>query len=446
MKHRASGERGFKVIKRSLSDLFKKGQLQAASLGVSGTLSLLDQLVASATNFLTGVIVGRACTKGEFGLYLLCFNILLLVIDLQNSLLASPYTVMSQKAKGKALAEYTGSSLFQQLLLGLLVVATLMVSSNFLSSLNPSYSGLSPVMKALVLAMSFILLKEFIRKLCFAHLFMKGALWLDVSVAVIQLSILTALFLQGKISASWVFLIMGFACFLSVVGWLIMNKGLYTFSPRLFFSHFKRNWSFGSWLFGSSILWAASMTLYPWILAYYHGPEATGIWGACWGVVSLANPLMLGVQNFLGPRIVRSYASSGISGLTARVKRDSLLFLIIVLPFVAIFLTLGGRLTGLFYGEKYLGNGGVVQVLSINLLMMAACYPFSYGLLAMEKVRTYFLANIVPLLTTVSCGIFLVRIFGPLGVALGLMIGVSITATIIIICFLKSSRMAAING
>jgi len=106
-------------------------------------------------------------------------------------------------------------------------------------------------------------------------------------------------------------------------------------------------------------------------------------------------------------------------------------------------LSVGGELTVMFYGQKYFGYSKVVQILALNLVMMAVCYPFSYGLLAMERVRTYFMANIVSLIITMSCGIFLVRAYGPLGVAFGLMLGVSITAAIIIYCFFRSSRMAS---
>ncbi|NPA94262.1 MAG: oligosaccharide flippase family protein, partial [Thermodesulfobacteria bacterium] len=362
-----SQEGGLKGPQKARRRLIRAGQNQIKSLGLEGILSLLDQLVASATNFLTGVIVGRACTKGDFGLYLLCFNILLLVIDLQNSLLAAPYTVMSQRSSGRQLCVYTGNSIVQQLFLGLVVAIMLKLAAIFIAPISPAFSGLPPVMDALALAIAFIMLKEFIRRVCFAHLFMIRAFWLDLSVAAIQLLILTFMFIRGTISPKVVFWVMGFACLSGVGGWLILNRHIYSFSIKDFLGHFKKNWSFGSWLFGSSILWAVSMTLYPWILAYYHGPEATGVWGACWGVVSLANPLMLGVQNFLGPRIVRAYAEFGISGLKFRVKWDSVLFFMLVLPFVALFLSVGGELTVMFYGQKYFGYSKVVQILALNL-------------------------------------------------------------------------------
>ena len=45
-----------------------------------GWFSLVNQGVVSATNFLTGVLIGRFCTKEEFGLFVLGFSIVLLVL------------------------------------------------------------------------------------------------------------------------------------------------------------------------------------------------------------------------------------------------------------------------------------------------------------------------------------------------------------------------------
>ena len=74
-----------------------------------GSLSLLDQGVASATNFLTGVIIARGCSKEELGLYMLGFSLILLMTDLQTSLIATPYMVYAPRLKGEAHASYTAA-------------------------------------------------------------------------------------------------------------------------------------------------------------------------------------------------------------------------------------------------------------------------------------------------------------------------------------------------
>ena len=87
-----------------------------------GIVSLADQAVASATNFLTGVIIARACSKEELGLYMLGFSLILLMTDFQTSLITTPYMVYAPRLKGSAHALYTGSTLIHQLAFCLLTM------------------------------------------------------------------------------------------------------------------------------------------------------------------------------------------------------------------------------------------------------------------------------------------------------------------------------------
>ena len=87
-----------------------------------GILSLADQAVASATNFLTGIIIGRAGSKEELGLYILGLSLILFMTDLQTSLITTPYMVYAPRLKGKAHALYTGSTLIHQLVFCLVVM------------------------------------------------------------------------------------------------------------------------------------------------------------------------------------------------------------------------------------------------------------------------------------------------------------------------------------
>ena len=80
-----------------------------------GIISLADQAVASATNFATGIIIARACSKEELGLYMLGFSLIFLMTDFQTSLITTPYMVYAPRLKGRAHALYTGSTLIHQL-------------------------------------------------------------------------------------------------------------------------------------------------------------------------------------------------------------------------------------------------------------------------------------------------------------------------------------------
>ena len=65
-----------------------------------GTITIIDQAVASATNFATSVIIGRACSKDELGFYMLGVYDHAVCDGMQQALILSPYIVFSARRPG----------------------------------------------------------------------------------------------------------------------------------------------------------------------------------------------------------------------------------------------------------------------------------------------------------------------------------------------------------
>ena len=386
-----------------------------------GWFTLVNQGVVSATNFLTGVLIGRFCTKEEFGLYMLGFSIVLLVMDLQISLVSTPYMVYSPRLKGTALRLYSGSSLIHQLALTTIVMLVLVVWGGFLS-FGSGPAGLSSVVWALVVTIGFIMLREFVRRICFADLRMEIALIFDLCVAALQISGLLILAKFGLLSATHAYWVIGIACGVAGAGWFLLNRAGFKIQISQAISDLTHNWTFGKWVFASGILWAISMNLYPWFLTSFHGTASVGVWGACLGVLALANVPLAGVQNFLGPKIANVYANGGMLALRRFALKTSALLSIVMSILCCALLILGEPLLVLFYGEKYSGNGVVVFVLALSLVAASVAFSFSRALFAIERADIDFKINFVPLLILFTFGLSFVRSYGPLGAAFGLLI------------------------
>jgi len=404
-----------------------------------GWFTLADQGVASATNFLTGVLIGRFCTKEEFGLYMLGFSIVLLVMDLQISLVSTPYMVYSPRLKGTALRLYSGSSLIHQLALCTIVMLVLVVWGGFLSfGFGPA--GLSFVVWALVVTIGFIMLREFVRRICFAGLRMEIALIFDLCVAVLQISGLSILAKIGFLSATNAYWIIGIACGVAGVGWFLLNRSGFKIQISQAISDLTLNWTFGKWVFASGILWAISMNLYPWFLTFFHGTSSAGVWGACLGVLALASVPLAGVQNFLGPKIANVYADGGMLALRRFTLKTSVLLCFLMSILCGALLILGEPLLVLFYGEKYSGNGLVVFVLALSLVAASVAFSFSRALFAIERADIDFKVNFVPLLILFTFGLSFVRSYGPLGAAFGLLIANLSASVVRLVYFFNLSR------
>ena len=76
-----------------------------------GVISLIYKSLVSGTNFLTEVIIDRACAIEEFKLFFLTLSTLLFVIDVQASLITRPYMIHSPHLKEEENLYYSGSTL-----------------------------------------------------------------------------------------------------------------------------------------------------------------------------------------------------------------------------------------------------------------------------------------------------------------------------------------------
>jgi O-antigen/teichoic acid export membrane protein len=401
-------------------------------------LSVVDQGVASAANFLSGVIIARVCSKAELGLYMLGFSLLLLLTTLQTSLITTPYMVYAPRLKGKAHALYTGSTLIHQLAFCLVIMLGVMCGALVASS-GVGPRGLGSVLWALALLIGLIMLREHARRVSFARLKLTTAFIFDLCIAIGQVGGLLLLAHFRLLSASRAYWVIGSVCGIAVLGWLWMDRGFY--EPRIdeSITDLKKNWVLGKWVFASGLVWSVAMNIYPWLLAGIDGVASTGIWAACLGVVSIGNPALLGIQNFLGPKISHVYAVEGHNALRKWVLQVAATLVLPLLLFCLVMLVWGGHLLVLLYGKQYAGYGTIVVILSLNFFVTAIAFGFSRALFTLDRARADFLVNFATLFIMIMLGIWLVRAFGPLGAAFGLLGATCAAESVRFIVFLRLS-------
>lgn len=385
-------------------------------------LVLGDQAIASANNFLTSVIIGRVCSQDEFGLYTLGFSISIFAATAQSALILSPFSVISPRLDHREGRLYSGSSLIGQLVFSLLAGAALIVAG----LLHPAQGGidrLGPVLIALGLVLVFVQLREYCRQVSFARLDARGAFSFDLMTLGLQGTGLLLLAFSGNLSAVHAYHVIGLACGLPSLLWLLVNARSFSFQFARAGLDVGRNWSMGKWLLGTSILYAGSNQIYPWVLAAIRGPEATGVLAAGLGTVFIANPFLIGMNNLMSPRAAHAMAHGGIPEVRKVIFRGIRLFLVVIGLFCLFMLFFGGTAVGLLYGPNYAGFGNVVRVLALSQLASALAFPINSGLLAMDKPDVGFKSYLLSLAVMILLGFWLVKSFGPLGAAWGLLLG-----------------------
>jgi O-antigen/teichoic acid export membrane protein len=334
--------------------------------------------------------------------------------------------IYTPRLKGSDRTLYTGSTLLHQLVLCFLTILTL-ISGIIIIEHGIGPRDLIPVLWALVAIIEFIMLREYARRVYFTCLKVKKVLLLDTSVAINQIIGLLLLAKFKVLTASRVYWVFGFASGVAVIGWLWFERNHYRLQIDESIADLKKNWTFGKWIFASGLVLTVGVNLYPWLLAFFYGTASTGVWAVCLGIIALGNPFVLGVQNFLGPRIIHQYTEYDGKSLRRFVLKTSAIFALLMLIFSLVMIFLGDPLVSWIYGVRYTGNSLVVTLLAFNAGVNAVAFLYSRALLAIERAYADFLINFMTLFIMATLGFWLVESLGLLGAAFGLLGGSLVT-------------------
>jgi O-antigen/teichoic acid export membrane protein len=404
--------------------------------GQKWLLTLADQGIASAGSFLVTVIIGRACAREQLGLYFLGLSILGLLMEFQNVLIWSPFTALSPRIKGCAHARYFGSTFVHQWVFsGFSILA--LAGTGFFLSRGWGSPGLGPVVWALAIVGSFITFQQYARRICLANLQIKAAFLLDSGTTLIQVGALLLLAYLGKLSAIHAFEMIGLATFLAALLWFLWARKGLAFSKTSVVSDLGHNWAFGKWLLGGNLALFLGCQIYPWILNGLHGTTVVAALAACQGVVALVNPFLQGTTNFLAPKATRAFAQGGAQGLLALVRKSTLAIIPVTVLFCLGFFAFGSRLASFIYGAQYANLGPVITLLALNVLIASIAIGVDYGIWAMGRTDLNFSIELARLLITCTIGLWLVKDFGLLGVAWGLLLGSIVVLVIRAMVFKK---------
>lgn len=397
-----------------VGDLWRLAKSRAA-------LTIADQGIVSAANFAATIIVGRFCSKEELGIYALGFTLVLLAQNTQQSLVTSAYMVFSPKMDREERHAYTGSMVMHHALIAGICLVAFSCAAIILQPTGNA--ALAPLLWTLAIASGAILLKELARQMSFAALRIHIAFLLDSIFAVTQVSGMLLLALAGVLSGSNAYWVLGLAGLISGLTWLIARGKTFQVEKHRIASDFQRNWLFSRWIFATNLAFIASNQLYPWLLLTFHGTTANGEFGACYTIVMLTNPFILGVGNFLAPRSVHALTDEGVPAMDRVVRMASLFFLVLMGSFALSMLLMGDWVLYLLFGPKYLGLSATVALLAASQLAFSLNIPLNHGLNALERPEVAFKALLCSLVVTATLGVWLVWRFGPPGVALGLLCG-----------------------
>jgi O-antigen/teichoic acid export membrane protein len=313
-----------------------------------------------------------------------------------------------------------------------------------LISLGVGPRALEPIAWVLVGAAPLLLLREYIRQLCLAHLHMVTVVLLDSFVSVLQLGCLAALGYLGALTVGRAYVVMGLACAVPCLAWFLLGQPALRLVASQWLSDWKHNWAFSRWTLSSFLIGSTTPYLMPWVVALIHGEQATGVLAACQTLVNLAGTYVTGVTHVLTPQAARAFADGGFQALRQVLRRTAVLFGVTLGLFCLAVLCAGDLPAILVYGDRYTQVGMVLTVLALNTLTNSLGITAGNGLWVLERPWANLRADVWAFLGTFSGAIFFVPRFGVLGAALALLTGTSVG--VLIRCLTLFRLMRELQG
>jgi O-antigen/teichoic acid export membrane protein len=381
--------------------------------------SWADQAAVSLANFIALILIARWGGASEVGIYAVGYSVIVMVLAVQESMITRPYSIHLYHPHGQA-KEHAFSSLVMSAILSAAVTVGFAACSLALMGFS---AEVATVGWALAVAAPLVLLREFARRFCFAHLKVVDALVLDILVAALNVAILCTLAAMGRLSAATAFLSIGASCGVGGLAWLYLARRQFEPSFKHLSAVIRQSIGLGKWVMFSHLTAHAQGYSSHWLIMSVMGAAATGIYAACLSIVAFANPLIYGFCNILTPRFVRTLQNEGMAGLKLQAARDTLVLVSAMALFCAAVAIGGDQAMRLLYaGSEYQGHAHLLNVLALACLVSAAGVPACTAMTSAQRAGLSAGVTAASALGTVAVVWWCLTQWGLLGAAYGMLV------------------------
>ena len=401
-------------------------------------VALVDQAVVSGTNFVTGWALMRLVGETGMGVYTLAMTLVIVGVGMQTELVTNPFKVYGQSKRGNTLRRYAGSAVIHQAVCSGLLLLLLVGAAGAAGQLDK----LSSILPALLVFGPMVMAREFVRQMSFAAFRFDEALRSDAIVSSWQILSIALLWAAGRLSAPAVLATYGAGCGLSVYVWYVRSRDRFRYDRRMVLRHLSRNWRFARWTLATFLVGSTTPFVMPWVLAAYHGEDATGLLAACNALIGLSYMFTTGIANWLTAGSARAYVQGGRAELMRVVWQTTGLMMLGLLPFVGLVWCCGEEILTFVYGDRVEGLGRVSFVIACGMLAVATNIVTGNALWAIDRPQDGLKADVSVFAATVALAVWLVPGHSVMGAAVATALGVTLGAVVRTLSLIAALRRA----
>jgi O-antigen/teichoic acid export membrane protein len=374
-----------------------------------GYWAAADQGIISITNFVAAIILGRAVSPEEFGIYAVGFLMTRFVRAIQDGLIVQPLNALGAVLQDSKFQEYAANTGILQIIIALLSAISAATLGWILTILGNDVAG--PTATALWFILLTWQLQEFIRRAFYTRSEVIKAVINTGLASAVRLGILWWWDAQAALSGKAGLDAIGWGAVAAIILGLWQARGYWAFRNIQLWQTFKKNWKFGGWIMGGSIAnWVAS-ELYPLLAAGLISFAAAGAYRALQNLVAPVHVLLRATDTFFTPRAAKVYHQTGFGGLNRMLRIIYLVSGVPIIGMLIIATLFPEPLLHLLYGETYVAYSGSLFLMAIFYGLWYAYWPLQTAFKAVRLTSPIFIANIAAIFCMFTIGIWGIQQF-----------------------------------
>ena len=394
-----------------------------------GYLAAVDQGAISVANFAATIILARAISPTDLGVYGVGFTALRLVRSVQEGLTIQPVNTFGAAMDGETFRRYATSTSLIQILLALSSSVAVALAGWALTVTGNDTAG--PALFSLWFVFLFWQLQEYIRRLLYTRSAVLSAVFNTILANAVRIALLLWWASGQRLNG-----ISG----LDAIAWgalAALIPGLWQ-TRRYWTPHFsglvdtwKRNWEFGRWVMGGTIANWISVEFYPVLTAGMISFAAAGAYRALQNLVAPIHLLLRATDTFLTPRAARQFTENGHHALARTLRLVYLVSGLPILGLLSLAMLFPVPILRLLYGETYVAYSGGMVLMAIFYALWYAYWPLQTAFKAARISRPIFIANLSAMAVMFTIGIWAIIRWGVYGTIAGQALNALVVALIL---------------
>jgi O-antigen/teichoic acid export membrane protein len=403
-----------------------------------GYLSAFEQGVISLTNFSAALILARAISPTEFGVYAVGFLLLHLGRAVQEGVIIQPLAAI-----GAALPEddfrvfVSGAGAIQLVLAGAASAGAAVVG---LAATAAGNTTAGPMVSALWFPLLSWQGQEFLRRVFYTRKSVPAALTNTVVASMARLASLGILLASGQETGRLGLAAIGWGAAAGCAVGLVQTRRLWSARRARPVEVWNRSWGYARWVLGGTISNWVAVEVYPILTAGMISFAAAGAYRALQNVVAPVHALLRAMDTYFTPRLAERFHRSGLDGARHMLRRMYGLSGAPILGYLAVSVVLSRPVLAAFYGNTYLAFAPGLGWMAVFYALWFAYWPLQSALKAIQWTRPFFLANLLAAGAMFTLGVWAIARWGVYGTIAGQALNALIVAVTLWWAWFRSSR------